>query len=170
MCYYEKVLLLSYPHLANIIDDMDKLVCQKAYSSFTNNISCLDLSEKIITIIDKKDRLIDLKIKLDEIFKNFSIEELWLLEQKYFKRKSVLKKLSGKITIQYTLRTYFRKQNRLLEKFSKSLCHKGMIESWFLERYGDIEWFNSLYSRLKYEEKTKIKKAEKETDELLKIA
>ena len=53
MCYFENVLLYSYPHLTNIISDMDKLVYQKAYSSVSNNISCLDLSEKIIKIIAK---------------------------------------------------------------------------------------------------------------------
>jgi hypothetical protein len=158
MCYFEKVLLYSYPHLTNIIGDMDKLVCQKAYCSFSNNVSCLDLSEKIIRIIDKKDRLIDLKLKLDEIFKNFSVEEMLLLEQKFFKRKAVLKKLIEKFTIKYSLRTYFRKQNRLLEKFSKSLNKNGMNEKWFLDKYGDIDWFKCLYSRLKYDEKIKQKK------------
>jgi len=168
MCYFENVLLYSYPHLTNIISDMDKLVYQKAYSSVSNNISCLDLSEKIIKIIDKKDRLINLKIKLDEIFKNYSNEELLLLEQKYFKRKAVLKKLLEKFTINYSLRTYFRKQNRLLEKFSKSLNINGLSESWFLDKYGDIDWFNSLYSRLKHDEK--IKQSKKINDNYLKTA
>ena len=168
MCYFEKVLLYSFPHLKNIIGDMDKLVCQKAYSSFSNNVSCLDLSEKIIKIIDRKDRLIDLKMKLDEIFKGFTQEEMLLLEQKYFKRKIYIKKLTEKISIKYSLRTYFRKQNRLLEKLSKSLRNTGMSESWFLDKYGDIDWFNCLYTRLKNDEKNKTSK--NQNDKYLKSA
>lgn len=171
MNYYEKVLLYSYPHLQNIIADMDKLVCQKAYSSFANSFSCLDLSEKIIKIIDRKNRLIDLKLKLDDIFKNYTLEEKWLLEHKYFKRKKYIKKLIAKVKINYSIRTYFRKQNRLIEKFSKSLIVSGMSERWFLNNYSDINWFSSLYNRMKVEEKKKMnKKLDKKQSALLKSA
>lgn len=152
MFSFVKVLLYTYPHLESIIGDIDKLVCLKAYTSF--GTSCERAAEKIIDTIDKKRRLLNLKVVLDDLILKLNDEEKWLLEHKYFRRRKFIKKYLGCTTVTFSERTYFRKQNRLLSKLSWLLSLKGMSEEWFLDNYSDIDWFSSFYKRIKSEQKT----------------
>lgn len=149
MGYYEKVLLKAYPHLTGIIGDMDRLVRKKAFTSHASCYGCLKLSEGILSIMDKKERLIGLKLRLDGILKNYTVEEKWLLENRYFRRSECLKTLLSEVRVDFSLRTYYRKQQRVFAKFCKSLDFRGMCESWFIDNYFDIEWLKSLYYRVK---------------------
>ena len=146
MCYYEKTLLVSYTTLESVVEELEGLVMAKALASFSSRDSCERQAEKILSLIEKKSKLIELKQKLDEVFVLMSSESLELISYKYFKTES------ERPDFDHTSRKYFRKQIKALKEFSQKLLKAGMTEEWFKNKFLDISFLNSIYSRMKKNE------------------
>lgn len=142
--YYTKCILYAYLSIDAIIEQMDKSVEDRAYYSMSDFSPAFDQCLKIISLTDRKDVLIDLKRLTTEILKTFKLEDLRLLEYKYF-RSSEKKRYSD---IDFRARGYFRKQNKLVEVFSEKLKNRGYTDEWFTSKYLCIDFFKNLYRKV----------------------
>ena len=88
MNYYQKALLYAYPKIDKIISHIDNVVMKKALASFSNHTSCLLQSEAIIEYSNKKQKMLYLNRKLEEIFASMKKEDMLLIEYKYFKKRN----------------------------------------------------------------------------------
>lgn len=145
---HQKVLLYVYPRLDKFIKDIDFLVESRAYASIDSRKNTESLANEIISLINVKDKFLDLKIVLEKIFTKFTFEETYLLEYKYFRRSEVLNSLYANYACDFTERTYFRKQNKVLKKFTEALISRGMSEEWFLQEYKDINFMMVTYKKI----------------------
>ncbi len=143
MYHYQKTILYVYPNLTRYIDGIDDLVEKAAINSFYDLTPCEIQSNKILRLIEKKQALIELKLKIDEVLKGFSDEEMKYFEYKYFKRKP--KSYFENFDTQG--RNYFRKQLRLLVKFSSALNRCGIDEDNF-KKYLEIGFVSNVYERV----------------------
>lgn len=139
MNYYQKALLYAYPKIDKIISHIDNVVMKKALASFSNHTSCLLQSEAIIEYSNKKQKMLYLKRKLEEIFASMKKEDMLLIEYKYFKKRNEETEKLDTVS-----RRYFRKQIRILEDFSKKLLANNMTYSWFEENYYVYSFFKGL--------------------------
>lgn len=143
MNYYQKTILYAYPNLHRFINGLDDLIEKRAVNSFYDLTSCESQVEKILSLMESKNLLIELKLKIDEILCTFTPDEIMCFEYKYFKRKT--KSYFEGFDTQG--RSYFRKQIRLLNKFSKILLRKGLDEKWF-SKYLKISFISTVYDRV----------------------
>ena len=150
MCCYEKTVLYLYPMLESIISQIDGIVLRRALASFSDTSPCVEQAERIIKYTEIKKLLIGLKIKTDKLLGTFTEDELKYFEYKYFRRKPKIY-YEGFDT---ECRNYFRKQQRLLERFSRKLNSAGMTEVWF-SPYLEIPFVKDLSRRIAEREKKK---------------
>lgn len=142
MCYYEKTILSSYYRIDEYIEDCEKAVTYRALTSYSTKESTMTQIDKIINLIYAKNRLCDLKSKLNGIFSKFTQDETDCIRYKYYHVKP-------REDFDYTSRNYFRKQLRILKKISLMLEKKKMDEKWFCENYADIYFLKSIFERQK---------------------
>lgn len=148
MCCYEKTVLYLYPMLESIISQIDGIVMKRALASFSDTSPCAEQAERIIKYIGIKDMLIALKLKTDKLLSSFTEDELKYFEYKYFRRKPK----SYYEGFDTECRNYFRKQQRLLERFSRRLNSAGMTAEWF-SPYLEIPFVKDLSRRIFEREK-----------------
>lgn len=148
MCYYEKTILSSYYRIDEYIEDCEKAVVYRALTSYSTKESTMTQIDKIINLIYAKNRLCELKSKLEGVFSKFTQDETDCIKYKYYHIKP-------SEDFDYTSRNYFRKQLRIIKKIGCMLDKRKLDEKWFCENYLDIYFLKSLYERQK-------RKAEKE--------
>ncbi len=155
---YAKVALYAYPNLEAVMEQIDELVEKRALSSMHDFSPCETQCEKILDLTEQKNILIELKICLDKIFSKFSLEDLDLLDYKYFKRKP--KEYFE--FIDTASRQYFRKQISLVKKFSIRLEKQGYDDIKFQKECFKVDFFRELLKRVveleKLSKKNKPKK------------
>ena len=108
---YQKILLYLYPKLGGLIRCAEEIVRAKAVASGTD-VRTEQCIEKIIEYIRFRDELVVLSEKMDKIFATLGTEERYLLEYKYFRRKSRLEGEFAGVCVSCSERTYFRRQAR----------------------------------------------------------
>lgn len=139
MCY-AKVILLAYPYLDDAVALIDKQVEKRCKLSFYSTKPCYLYAEKITELISDKRYLILLKEKIGKLLSKLTDEERLLIGYKYFKNRPI----EG---FDYKSRQYFRKQNKVLEKFNKMLEAIKLNEETFLKHYGKIQYIKSVMIR-----------------------
>lgn len=159
MHHYQKTILYVYPNLKRYVDGIDDLVEKAAVNSFYDLTPCEIQANNILRLIENKELLIELKLLIDDALKAFSNEEIKYFEYKYFKRKPK----SFFFELDTQSRNYFRKQLRLLAKFTKIINGLGINEETF-EKYLKIGFISNVYDRVVYldeKSKEKVKKQRK---------
>ena len=147
--FYAKVALYAYPNLLAVAKQIDDLVFKKAFASMSDFSSAEKQCEKIMALTEQKDVIFELKLTLDEIFKKFSVEDLDLLDYKYF-RKKPKKYFEG---IDTSSRKYFRRQISICNRFALLLEKKGYDDKRFQKELFKIEFFRELLKRVVEHEK-----------------
>lgn len=168
--YYAKTALYAYPNLEAVAEQIDELVERRAIISMNNFSPALEQCEKVVELTYQKDVLFALKLHIEDAIEKLNQQELDCLEYKYFKRKPK----EYFIGFDAESRSYFRRQNKLAEKISKSLERGGATDKWFEEHCLSMDFFSELLKRVIEREKQcsrekgknakikgKIKKAEK---------
>lgn len=141
---YAKTILYAYKCLDSLMEQIDDLVEKKAFASISDLSPCELQCEKILALTAQKDVLIELKLKTEEILKEFSKEEYLHLEYKYF-RSGDKKEFFG---IDTTNRNYFRVQIRLAKKFASKLENCGVNDNWVSKNCLAIDFFKELLKRV----------------------
>jgi hypothetical protein len=138
------------------MDQIDDLVLRKALSSMNDFSPAIEQFNKITDLTEQKKVMFALKLYLDDVIAKLTKDELDCLEYKYFKRKS--KKYFE--NFDFTSRTYFRKQIKIINKISKALEFAGATDAWFIKNCMCIDFFKELLKRVvELEKNTKKNKS-----------
>ena len=124
---YCKCMLYAYPNVDQLLEQLDTLVEKKALSSMDDFSPCIEQCESILSLTAQKDVLILLKVKLDKILCQFSSEEKELLDYRYFKQKPK----ENYIGFDFSSRSYFRRQEKVLKKINFCCESEGLNDQWF---------------------------------------
>ena len=154
MYTYQKTLLYACKSIKESIRECDKIIEYSAYNSKYSSESCLLIANRILEIIEEKNKLIELKNVLRKIIKNFTSEEKKLFAYKY---------LGVKQTFEFSTRQYFRNQDKLVKNFACTLRFFGLTEEVFKKEYLHIPYIKSLYNVVKGKELSLQKRVKKRT-------
>lgn len=136
---YQKVMLLLYPKLERIAEDIRKIVnalacCCGAGEGAEKSV------ERVLDYIYVRGCFLAMKAEMDEVLAQLCREERYLLEYKYFRRKQKLAGEFADLRMDCSERTYFRRQNRLADKFNALLLRRGLSEDWFMTTYSGVPY------------------------------
>ncbi len=136
---YQKLMLLLYPKLGRMAEDIKKMI-ESLAGVCGGNETAEQSVQKILDYMYVRDCFIVLKAELDEVFVKLEREERYLLEYKYFRRKKVLSEEFADMQMNCSERTYFRRQNRLAEKINSLLMQSGLSEAWFNKTFSCVPY------------------------------
>lgn len=139
---WAKTLLSTYNCLEPISDAIDKLVISQGVNSCCNHLSTMENAEKIISLIQRKKMMINLKVIIENVIASIDTKSARILVMKYFDH--VKPEMCFKL-LEMSRRTFFRKIDRAVEEFAIRLKNFGYTsekleqllfkESWIKEYY-----------------------------------
>ena len=150
---FTKAILYSYSNLSEVCDQIDELVTKRALASMMDSSPAIEQYERIINFTEQKKVIIGLHIIVTDLLKKFQKDELDLLDYKYFRKRD--KKYYK--DFDYSSRSYFRRQNKVVSKFGNLLEKLGIDDDYFLTKCLPINFFKELLIRVKEREILAIK-------------
>ena len=147
---WAKTVLTSYRFLEKVSDAIDRLVETKALNSFymgCNNFSqnnVLEVSESLINLIERKKKLINLKVVCDKSLLSCKEEYAQILIERYIdddKAKEIAKRHN------LSMRTYFRRLESAEADFSAFLKENGYNENFLAKTLLSEKWIYEIYSK-----------------------
>lgn len=105
--------------------------------------------ERILALIGFKNALLYVSEEMEKIFSALGREERYLLEYKYFRRKSRLEGEFADIKMACSERTYFRRQARLAAKLNALFMREGLTEQWFARTLGEYPYIRQALEKLR---------------------
>ncbi len=142
MSYHGKTMLSCYRTLDKVVTQIENLIKKRVKNSFFDYTSALQQAEKIISLTQIKEDLVELKTITSEAFDSLTSEDKTLIAYKYFGVLPEDKEFDLKS------RNYFRKQNKAIEKFDGILKGKGYDEAWFNSKYLKIAYISGIYNKM----------------------
>ena len=146
MKYWSKTSLTVYKYLSTMSKTIDKtimdlgkssnsVVSQKRYSTYFQ-------ASKIIELMDRKRKMINLKVAVEDSMNRLDKLSRRILTLSYMDgaKCETIAKLMGT-----SLRTYFRKKLSAFNQFTEILCELGYDESFFESEYFGEKWFMAIY-------------------------
>lgn len=146
---YQKVLLLVWPKLGRLTENIGQYAQAKAYASFSGRETAERCAQKILDYLYIRDCFAELQSRMKEILDKLSKEEKYLLEYKYFRRKKVLESEYADIRCDFCERTYYRRQKKLGEKLNNLFLRGGMDEAWFIKTFASVPYMAGLLERVR---------------------
>ena len=136
---YVKAVLYVYPRLERLEKDCEEHIRNRAFMSYDYRTTTERLSEELAEEIIRKGLIRELKRKTDAAIGALKKEEKFLLELRYFRRKSRLKQFCGETDFKEigSERNYYRRQAKLLKKVSGALQAQGLTKETFFSDYGE---------------------------------
>lgn len=147
---YQKIILYLYPKLSRLIGCAEEVVRGRALAS-ASDFATERCIEKILGYLRLRDGLLVLRDRAEKAFSFLSDEERFLLEYKYFRRRSKLEGEFAGRRIAFSERTYFRRQSRLAAKLSGVFTVCGLDEDWFMRTFGEFPSICGALERLRSE-------------------
>ena len=146
---YVKAALYFYPMMKRTAEDYKEHIKNKAYTSFDNRKNAEKLVEYMAGEVIKKRLLEELEERIASALERLTEKERFLLEARYFRRKSKLKEYLQSLGegALGSKRSYFRRQEKLLKKLTERFCKAGLTEEEFCGRYESVSGF---FTVLKY--------------------
>jgi hypothetical protein len=150
-----KTLLYTYKYLNRITDGIDQMVEKHAINSFyfcNSNLcdnSTMVIADKIIEMIERKKRLINIKVLVDKSLLSCDRANAQILVERFIDDDSaeVVAKRRG-----INIRTFFRKQERAENDFYSQMARLGYGVD-MLEKYLASEgWIIDVFERFNKEE------------------
>jgi len=148
MKYWSKALLSIYKYLESMVDSIDKTISK----STKNNTSCISdrqsayfQASRIIELIDRKRKMINLKVAFEESLVRLNSKERRILGLAYIDgvKSEVIAELMG-----ISIRTFFRLKSLALTHLSQELQLCGFDKDYFDTEYGQEKWFVSVHDEL----------------------
>ena len=144
---YVKTLLYVYPKMEAMEEAISVSVENKAALSFKDGLSALGSAERIVEEMAAGARLARVRGMLERALLCMTERERFLLEYKYFRRRKEL--AEGGCTFACSERTYYRNQQRALQKFARVLNASGYGEREFLADFSGFKPYRRVYDALK---------------------
>ena len=85
----------------------------------------------------------------DAVWKKLTKEEKYLLEYKYFRRKRMLEGEFAGMKLDFSERTYFRRQIRLSAKLNGLFALHGLGEAWFEKNLRGVPYIAAALERMR---------------------
>ena len=146
MKYWSKSALTIYRYLETMSNTVDKIVSctgKTSYSSLLQKYqSTYYQAGKMIELVERKRKMINLKIAVEEAFKSLDMLDRRILGLVYVdgvKSEKVANLLN------MSLRTFFRRKITALSNFSDSMEASGFNNEFFIKEYSRERWFLSVY-------------------------
>lgn len=155
---WAKTLLSIYTCLENISNAIDKYVVSQGVNSGRNNLTTLESAEKIISLIERKKLMINLKVLIEKSISNLEVENARILVMRYVDK--VKPEVCANI-LNFSRRTYFRKLDKSIEYFANQLKLNGYDNEYLLNMFKNEGWIRELFENFL---KQKQKNVEIEND------
>ena len=134
-----EALLFLYPRAEMLAEAVREGARVRAALSYRSPRDTLSVMESIARDMQYAEHILRWKGAIDASLRPLSANERFLLEYKYFRRRRQLQELGSEAVFACSKRSYFRKQNALLIKFSALLEARGCTEQAF---FSDFEGFS----------------------------
>lgn len=125
-----KIILSSYKNLDRVIKAIEEDINERCVGSYFDNRCVERIFDDVLKLFERKYKLLDLKRKVDKVFSLLSDQEKDLLFCKYLD-------ISPKTKFNFSLRTYFRKQVKLLEKLDEYFSFIGINDEDFFKDFSN---------------------------------
>ena len=146
---YQAVILLLYPRLRRVAEDIAQVVEAQAVSSFAGRESAEQCIERLLGYTRARNIFLRLAERVEEVCSALSREEKYLLEYKYFRRRKVLEEQYGDLCLHCSPRTYYRKQGRLSARVNALFVRAGMTQAWFDRELAPLPYIASAVRSLR---------------------
>ena len=140
---YQEVILFLYPRLERAAEDIAQIVEAGALASVSGKESAERCAGRLLGYLQTRECFLAVRDAVDGMRAQLSEEERFLLEYKYFRRKGVLQGEFRGMDLHCSLRTYYRKQDRLARRMNALFLRAGLTETWFAETLGGLPFFAS---------------------------
>lgn len=148
---WTKTLLYVYKYLERVCEGIDKLVDESAMNSFyyrrsghENNV--VDIANRIIELTDRKTKLINIKVLVDNCLLKLDRLYAQLLIEKYIDEE-----ISDRIALKHGLnvRTYFRKSSQAENTFTNLMSKEGFNDEKLNTYLSSEKWIVEVYEKFK---------------------
>lgn len=143
---WSKTILSIYRTLDTLISAIDNLVLCKGknsnHYSHMSGYNTLEYMNNVISLIERKKRLINLKLIIEEMLLKMDSKQQRLLVLTFFDnaKSAVVADALG-----ISLRTYFRKKEQALTSFACLMKNSQFNGTFFEENYADERWLMDYY-------------------------
>ena len=140
---YQELILFLYPRLGRAAEDIGEVVEAKALASVSGRECAERCAERLLAYLHMRDCFLAVKAAVEEVAAALTEEERYLLEYKYFRRKPNLEGEFAGTGLRCSLRTYYRKQERLARRVNALFLRAGLTEAWFAANLAGLPFFAS---------------------------
>ncbi len=144
-----KVMLFLYTRTGRLIDCIGEIIKAKGMASFSAGQSTEACMEKMIEYAHFRNCLLVLREEMKKIMEKLTKEEKYLLEYKYFRRKRMLEGEFAGMKLDFSERTYFRRQIRLSAKLNGLFALHGLGEAWFEKNLRGVPYIAAALERMR---------------------
>lgn len=143
---YGKALLYSYRYLETMCNAIDKFVKRKSINSLfyescrPKSFMAFEVSDHIIKLIERKRKLINTKVIIEECIRDLKPLQQRILLLTYLDNMSAE---SIQLCLKMTPRTFYRKKSEAINSFCRKLAQKGYEENFIMIELMGEKWFNT---------------------------
>ena len=143
---FGKTLLSVYRYLETITNAIENLVDKTTRNSMClsqqKNLTTFDLSTKLLDLLDRKQKMINLKVICEKCVNQLDDQDKKILYLIYF--EGVKSTMINKI-LNISIRTVFRRKEIALTNFEFLLRKEGYDINYFKENYSSEKWLMDYY-------------------------
>lgn len=143
---YEKTALYLYPR-AEYLKEMYRGIAKAKIDTSYKNYDTEKLTEEVVNCLLQERAIEKWRDRTEHILKDFSEEEMCLLEYKYFRRKKMLCGKYREYRFPFSYTSFFRRIRAVTKKFSFRLRGKGFSEKDFLEDFSGSDLIMRVYAK-----------------------
>lgn len=139
---WAKTVLEIYRHLETICGAIDDAVRKTSMSGFGVSGDARYSADKMIELIQKKKKLINLKVLVEKVLVSLNIVDTKILTLFYLdnvKAKDIASMLNMNI------RTFFRKKDAGLTRFANAMKIEGYDSNYLYDTYSSEHWIINAY-------------------------
>lgn len=151
---WAKTILCVHKYLERITDGIDNLVEREAMNSYyyssTRENGVSKVANKIIELIERKKKLINIKVLTEKCLEDIEPIQAQILIGKYINEEPC-QMLASRLNIPE--RTFFRKLLQGEDSFTKALGRYGFSEERMFSYLKDEKWIFDVYENFENEER-----------------
>ncbi|MGN0960713.1 MAG: DUF1492 domain-containing protein [Christensenellales bacterium] len=147
MKYWSRSALSIYKYLSTMSSTIDKIIMDIGKSSNSPTLqkfqSTYYQASKIIELMDRKRKMINLKVSVEEVLNKLDKTNKRILTLVFLDgvKSELVAQMLG-----MSIRTFFRKKNSAILEFATIFQGLGFDEEFFEKEYANEQWFMSIYN------------------------